>query len=115
MLAAGCAVPDVQFFADDASPDHAAVDAAGDASTDDGPADAGQGDGADATADAAPGCPGTVPPDASTCCGSVACFGSQCSNSMLCLKCAGCTTGDVCCTKANSYLCWGADAGACPP
>jgi hypothetical protein len=112
--ALGCAVPDVQFYPDDASTQDGAagdapVDTGGDAPTDgptDGPADAGEWS-----------CPDATPPGFDMCCGAIPCFGIQCSNSMLCTKCQQCPSdpGVVCCVKMNTADCHNVlDSGPCP-
>jgi hypothetical protein len=112
----GCAVPDVQFYPDDAAgKDSAASDAPADGAAAD--RAAADGVGADGPADTgAWSCPDAVPAGFTTCCGAIPCSGTQCSSSLLCNKCQQCQPdpGVVCCAKMNSVQCWVLDAGPCP-
>lgn len=82
----GCeSVPSLTF--EDASP---AGDAAG--------AEAGDG---------ALGCPSSLPPGATLCCGAHACYGTLCDPTTSCARCAvaACTPPDICCARANNAIC----------
>jgi len=115
----GCAVPDVQFYADDAAAkDGAARDAPADAVGTDGPMDGPMDGPTDGPTEAgAWSCPGVTPAGFNTCCGLIPCSGVQCSNMMVCNKCQQCPPdpGVVCCVKMNTPECHNVlDAGPCP-
>jgi hypothetical protein len=112
-LSAGCAVPEVDFYPDDARQD---VTTSGDVqSTADGPG-ATDGDGTlDASADAAPDVPydgpaycttdGPTAPQGTSCCAdsSVLCSGG--CNAKACAACAGCELPNICCSQGAKGTC----------
>jgi hypothetical protein len=119
---AGCLdVPHVSFAQDASADARATYDAAADAST-------GAGDGAadvtaaDAPADAAPDdasdggtCPGSLPPGAAWCCGSVPCKGTAAKCQAECTNCQNDCPGQTCCLDKNgNYHGCAANPGACP-
>lgn len=99
-VAAACSsIPDVQFV-DDALLDSGSPPS--DAST---PTDARTSSDARPTSDGSTTatCPGAVPANATSCCGSIPCSGT-CGD--LCSEClAKCAPDEVCCAKKNVVLC----------
>lgn len=94
-------IPDVQFVDDALLDSGTSVTDANTATPTDARATSDARTGSDGSTSAT--CPGSVPSNATTCCGKVACSGS-CGD--LCSEClAKCDSDEICCAKKNVVVC----------
>lgn len=114
VLASGCTVPEVSFYADDGGGPDGTTEAAAEASGDDGGGGPEAGDDGSGGDGGGAGEGGTC--DAAQCCGSVACTGdcSQTNCQTCTTKCGGMQPPQQCCVKNGVVNCH-PTSSSCPP